>query len=86
MVAIYTLEGLTLQEGIDHTATRGRDEITQFVQLSEVILLSAHTTVRGFVDGLKFWICGYQDWVTYNTQRYLVKHASSDADDRGLLN
>jgi hypothetical protein len=85
MVAIHAAEGHTLQESVDYTAARVDTEIAQFVQLSEAIIPNAGTRLCGLIDGLKYWIRGYLDWVAQDTLRYAAAFAAGDADDRGVL-
>jgi hypothetical protein len=85
MVVIYASQGYTLQEGIDYTAARVREEIVELVKLSNMILPQASKNLHGFVDGVKYWVRGYQDWVIEDTQRYALVFADGDADDRGVL-
>ncbi|CAB3769366.1 sesquiterpene cyclase [Burkholderia sp. MSh2] len=84
MVLIRRLEGHTLQEGVDYTAARVRDEIGEFVRCADALSQHADTRVRGLVDGCRYWIRGYLDWVARDTQRYAAAYAD-DADDRGLI-
>jgi hypothetical protein len=61
------------------------EEIARFIQLSDVISLHASTQLLGLVDGLRYWIRGYMDWVAQDTMRYAAAFAANDADDRGML-
>ncbi|KAK5996236.1 Sesquiterpene synthase [Cladobotryum mycophilum] len=85
MVVIRAFEGYTLQESIDYTAARVNTEISQFLVLSDEITARDGPNIAGLVDGMKYWIRGYQDWVEKDTLRYATQFASMDADDRGLL-
>ncbi|KAJ6012341.1 terpene synthase metal-binding domain-containing protein [Penicillium canescens] len=86
MVLIREMEGYTLDESVEYTATRVHSEIAQFIQLSDVVALNGGKALCGLIDGLKYWIRGYQDWVNGDTLRYATVYAASDSDDRGLLN
>lgn len=85
MVVIYAENGRTLQESVDYTAERVRREISSFATLAEQVKLYGSPRLRGFVEGLQYWIRGYQDWVELDTERYSANHAAADADDRGLI-
>jgi len=85
MVLIHAEEGHMLQEGVDYTAARVDAEIAQFVQLSNVTMVLAGPELRGLIDGFKYWIRGYLDWVGQDTLRYAAAFAAKDADDRGVL-
>ncbi|KAL1850427.1 hypothetical protein VTK73DRAFT_9686 [Phialemonium thermophilum] len=82
MVVIYAGGGKSLQEGVDRTRARVQSEIDDFVALSEKVVRDAEPRLRGFVEGMKYWIRGYQDWVLKDTQRYAAQFAAVDADDR----
>ncbi|MCA7998863.1 terpene synthase family protein [Burkholderia metallica] len=85
MVMIHASRGHTLQESVDYTAERVREEIRAFIQCADVLTQHADTRVRGLVDGCRYWIRGYLDWVARDTQRYAAAFAAGDADDRGLI-
>ncbi|KAM4060768.1 terpene synthase metal-binding domain-containing protein [Hirsutella rhossiliensis] len=85
MVVIYAAEGRTLQEAIECTAKRVNEEISKFTQLSSAVLPHASAQLCGLVQGFKYWIRGYQDWVQKDTLRYAATFAVADADDRGIL-
>ncbi|MGS0892177.1 terpene synthase family protein [Burkholderia stagnalis] len=85
MVAIRASLGHTLQDSVDYTAARVRAEIAAFVQCADALGQHADTRVRGLVDGCRYWIRGYLDWVARDTQRYAAAFAAGDADDRGLI-
>ncbi|MEC5146976.1 hypothetical protein UNH65_25745 [Chitinophaga sp. 180180018-2] len=85
MPLIYAAQGHTLQEGIDYAAERVREEIEQFVQLSDALMLQAGERLGGLINGFKYWIRGYMDWVAKDTLRYATEFAADDADDRGLI-
>lgn len=82
MVTIYAAQGHTLQEGIDITARRVRSEITAFARLAETVLMEASPQLSGYIDGMKYWMRGYQDWVDHDTARYARTYAKHDSDDR----
>jgi hypothetical protein len=85
MVVIYASQGLTLQEAVDCTATRVNNEISQFMQVADNVFPRASVAGQGLIDGFKFWIHGYQDWVIQDTKRYSAQFAAIDADDRFVL-
>ncbi|ALX11759.1 sesquiterpene cyclase [Burkholderia cepacia JBK9] len=85
MVMIHAARGHSLQAGVDYTADRVRAEIAEFVQCADALVQHADTRVRGLVDGYRYWIRGYLDWVTRDTQRYAAAFAAGDADDRGAM-
>jgi hypothetical protein len=85
MVGTYAADGHTLQEGVDYTVARVHAEIEQFQQLADEITRDANAQLCGLVDGCRYWIRGYMDWVVQDTQRYAVKFAIGDADDRSIL-
>ncbi|MDN7439597.1 hypothetical protein QZM64_10560, partial [Burkholderia cepacia] len=60
-------------------------EISAFVLCADALAQHADTRVRGLVDGCRYWIRGYLDWVARDTQRYTAAAAAGDADDRGLI-
>lgn len=80
----YT-QGHSLQESVDYTAARVNAEISHFIRLSDALMPDASPQLLGFIDGLKHWTRGNQDWVEQNTQRYAAAFAATDADNRGLL-
>ncbi|RQT54918.1 terpene synthase family protein [Burkholderia cepacia] len=85
MVMIHASRGHTLQASVDYTAERVRAEISAFVLCADALAQHADTRVRGLVDGCRYWIRGYLDWVARDTQRYTAAAAAGDADDRGLI-
>ncbi|KAF1739703.1 Germacrene A synthase [Beauveria bassiana] len=87
MVFIHNIyqEGHSLQESVDYTATRVNAEISRFVRLSDTLLPDASPQLQGFIDGLKYWTRGNQDWVDKNSLRYAASFATMDADNRDLL-
>lgn len=87
MVFIHNVyaTGHSLQESVNYTAARVEAEISLFVMASDLLLLNASPQLQGFIDGLKHWTRGNQDWVEQNTQRYAAAFAAIDADNRGLL-
>ncbi|WP_179404642.1 terpene synthase family protein [Burkholderia guangdongensis] len=85
MVVIHASLGHTLQESVDYTAARVRAEIDAFVRRADALMPLADARLLGLVDGFKFWIRGYLDWVAMDTQRYAAAFAADDADDRGLI-
>lgn len=84
MVIIYSSKGHSLQESVDWTAARVRNEIAEFVKISDEIMPQAGEQLQGFIEGLRFWMRGYQDWVERDTERYAAVYAAEDADDRGV--
>ncbi len=70
MVVIYAADGRPLQEGVDYTAA------------PPGCMEHADSRLHEFIEGMKYWIRGYQDWVVRDTQRYAVAYAADDADDR----
>ncbi|NIG56423.1 sesquiterpene cyclase [Chitinophaga sp. Cy-1792] len=85
MVLIYAEQGHTLQEGVDYTATRVYEELARFIISSDELLATADAPLKGLIDGLKYWMKGYMDWVNLDTLRYSAVFAADDADDSGLL-
>ncbi|MFB6456174.1 hypothetical protein ACE38W_12955 [Chitinophaga sp. Hz27] len=85
MVLIHAEEGRTLQEGVNYTANRIYEEIAKFIILSEELYPDASTTMASFMDGCKYWMKGYIDWVMQDTLRYATQFAAKDADDRKNL-
>jgi hypothetical protein len=84
MVTVYASQGRTLQEGVDITAQRVREEISDLAQLSEDVEKHANAALLGYITGMKDWTRGYQDWFDQDTKRYAVTHAARDADDRDI--
>ncbi|KAH7010119.1 terpene synthase metal-binding domain-containing protein [Ilyonectria destructans] len=84
MVIIHSSKGHSLQESVDWTAARVRNEIAEFVKISDEIMPQAGEQLQGFIEGLRFWMRGYQDWVERDTERYAAVYAAEDADDRGV--
>ncbi|KID63054.1 (+)-corvol ether B synthase/(+)-corvol ether A synthase (2E,6E)-farnesyl diphosphate cyclizing [Metarhizium brunneum] len=84
MVVIYAEQGGSLQNSVETTAARVDAEISSFLELADAVTARANVTLRGLVDGLKYWIRGYLDWVEHDTLRYVDKFAAVDADDRFL--
>jgi hypothetical protein len=84
MVTVYASQGRTLQEGVDITAQRVRAEISAFARAAEAAEEHAGAALRGYITGMKDWTRGYQDWFDHDTERYAVRHAGRDADDRDI--
>jgi hypothetical protein len=85
MVAVDAAQCDSLQEGVDRTAARVREQAAQFMALAHLIEQDAAPRLKGFVTGMKDWVRGYFDWVALDTQRYADAYVEQDADDRGLL-
>jgi hypothetical protein len=84
MVSIYASQGLTLQQAVDLVAARVNAEITAFQLLARTVEPAASPQLRGFIDGMRHWMHGYQDWVDYDTQRYSDEFIAQDADDTAV--
>jgi hypothetical protein len=85
MVAVDAAQCGSLQEGVDRTAARVREQIAEFMALARSVEHDANPRLKGFVIGMKDWVRGYFDWVTHDTLRYAEAYAEQDADDRRLL-
>jgi hypothetical protein len=83
MAVIHARRGHTLQASVDYVAARVRAEIAAFQKLADQIGPTAGNRLRGFIAGLTHWMRGYQDWVTHDTERYLIHYADRDANDTG---
>ncbi|WP_255203893.1 hypothetical protein [Myxococcus sp. AM011] len=84
MVLLFAAQGHSLQEGIDYTARRVRDEIAAFQEEATRLERDASKELRGYISGMREWLMGDQDWADLVTHRYLAKFAEQDADDRGI--
>ncbi|BAJ27126.1 MULTISPECIES: sesquiterpene cyclase [Kitasatospora] len=84
MAAIYAHRGLSLQQAVDLVALRVRGEIASFQSLALTLEPHASRPLRGFVDGLRHWMRGYQDWVENDTLRYADAFIAEDADDTAV--
>lgn len=68
---------------METTATRVNKEIASFCELANAFTArDISHELHGFIDGLKYWIRGYLDWVVHDTLRYADQYIESDADDR----
>ncbi|AKF85762.1 hypothetical protein MFUL124B02_16065 [Myxococcus fulvus 124B02] len=85
MVSLHVARGHTVQEGVDFTARRVREEILLFQQRANQLEQGASRQLRGFISGLRDWIHGYNEWAKVDTQRYSLQHAEQDPDDNGVL-
>lgn len=85
MVTLYAGEGRPLQQAVDVTSSRVRAEVDGFVQLEESVRPWASPALRDYIQGMKHWMCGYQDWYDHDTQRYAPDSAAQEADDRAVL-
>jgi hypothetical protein len=85
MVAVDAAQCGSLQQGVDRTAARVREQIEQLMTLSHRMEPAADPRLKGYIDGMKDWVRGYFDWVAQDTQRYAEAFAAQDADDRALL-
>ncbi|KAG8408307.1 hypothetical protein J3459_017912 [Metarhizium acridum] len=86
MVTIYIQQGQSLSEAVSTTTARVNNELSDFCKLADIVTApSISDELRGYVDGLKYWIRGYMDWVVHDTERYADKFIASDADDRCVL-
>ncbi|PHH78674.1 hypothetical protein CDD80_6486 [Ophiocordyceps camponoti-rufipedis] len=75
----------SLQGGVDKMAEIVRGEIDRFIELSAVVSQRAGPELEGFIDGMRLWMKGYQNWADRDTLRYDVAFADLDADDRGRI-
>ncbi|TDD96335.1 terpene synthase family protein [Actinomadura rubrisoli] len=85
MVTLYAAQGQTLREAVDTTAGRVRVEIDAFLRSAQPAQQTASPALFKYIEGLKDWMRGYQDWYDHDTQRYATAHAEQDADDRDTL-
>ncbi|MGV9675525.1 terpene synthase family protein [Nocardia sp. NPDC003482] len=85
MVTLYASHGHTLPEAVAITADRVRAEIAAFTRLADATQNGAGPALAAYIDALKHWMRGYQDWYDHDTQRYATAHAERDADDRGVI-
>ncbi|MFI5783578.1 hypothetical protein [Nocardia sp. NPDC051570] len=85
MVIVYVNKGLTLQQSVDLVAARVRSEIAQFQELGLGVEPLASPQLNGWIDGLRHWMRGYQDWVENDTQRYADAYLDGDSDDRKIV-
>ncbi|WXB18322.1 hypothetical protein LZC94_13810 [Pendulispora albinea] len=84
MVTIYAFQGMTLQQAVDLVAARVNAEIAAFQLVARTVEPAASSQLRGFIDGLRYWMHGYQDWVDYDTRRYSDEFIARDADDTAI--
>lgn len=84
MVTLYAAQGRSLQSGIDITARRVRSEIAAFARLAQTVTPWASPHLAGYIEGMKYWMRGYQDWVEHDTARYASAYAKQDSDDRHI--
>jgi hypothetical protein len=82
MVVIYVEQGYSPQEAVDLVAARVRSEIGALTHSIDLVQSKASPALHTFIEGLENAICGYQDWVELDTQRYSNTFAGQDADDR----
>ncbi len=47
--------------------------------------ITASPRLRGFIDGMRHWMHGYQDWYDRDTRRYSDEFIGQDADDTAVL-
>lgn len=85
MVTVYASRGGSLQDAIDHTASRIRMEIDRFLDSAAAIEPIANRPLRSYIAGMKDWLRGYFDWLEHDTQRYSLEFAKQDSDDRALI-
>jgi hypothetical protein len=85
LVTLYAVQGRRLQEAIDLTASRVRSELEEFLRLEDSVGRWASPALLGYIQGMKHWMRGYQDWYDQDTQRYAPEYADQDADDRRAL-
>jgi hypothetical protein len=85
MVTLYVAQGLTLQEAVDLVAGRVNAEIAAFQLLACAVEATASPRLRGFIDGMRHWMHGYQDWYDHDTRRYSDEFIGQDADDTAVL-
>ncbi|MFY1831196.1 terpene synthase family protein [Myxococcus fulvus] len=84
-ILVYMDQGHSLQESLDYTAQRVREEIQVFEQLATRLEARGSRELKGFISGLRIWMRGYQDWVDHDTQRYSARFAELGADTPALL-
>ncbi|MBZ4396938.1 hypothetical protein [Myxococcus sp. AS-1-15] len=85
MVSLHVARGHTLQEGVDFTARKVREEMLLFQQRANQLEQGASRQLQGFISGLRDWLHGYNEWADVDTQRYSLHHAEQDPDDNGVL-
>ncbi|MGL6245381.1 terpene synthase family protein [Pseudomonas sp.] len=70
LVTSHAALGHTLQISVDFVAQRVRDEISLFSRQSRSVSRHAAPGICHAITAMQDWLCGYQDWIENDTQRY----------------